>query len=62
MPRKETMSCCRMHKGKGVGLMILGLLVLANVYWPYLDWGAFVGAVFVIAGFIKLVTPHKYHM
>jgi len=63
MPKKKgMMDCCKVHKWKGVGMLVLGILVLLNAYWPYLSWGAFVGAAIAIFGFIKLVTPHKYHM
>ena len=64
MPKKKEMmmSCCTMHRTKGVGMLILGLLILLNVYWPYLSWGAFVGIAIAIIGFIKLVMPHGYHM
>jgi uncharacterized membrane protein HdeD (DUF308 family) len=48
-----------MHKMKGVGMLILGLLILANALWPFLTWGAFIGALLVLGGFIKLLMPHK---
>lgn len=48
------------HWGKhkkmmGVKMLILGLLVLGNVYWPMLTWPAFIGWVLVLAGFLKLI-------
>jgi len=61
MPKKEMMKCCGMHRKKGVMMLVLGLLVLANVYFPVLSWGAFIGAVLVLAGIVKLVMPHRYH-
>jgi uncharacterized membrane protein HdeD (DUF308 family) len=48
-----------MHKMKGTGMLILGLLILANAYWGFLTWGAFIGALLFLGGFIKLVMPHK---
>ena len=50
-----------MHKMKGWGMIVVGLLVLANVYWPFLDWGTFIGILLVLAGISKLAMPHKYH-
>lgn len=61
MPKKEMMGCCMMHKMKGWGMIVVGLLVLANVYWPFLDWGTFIGILLVLAGISKLAMPHKYH-
>ncbi len=55
MAKKEMM----WHTSKGIGMLVLGILILINVYWPYLSWGAFVGAVFAIIGFLKLVIPYK---
>lgn len=61
MPKKEMMGCCAMHRMKGVGMLVVGLLILVNVYWPFLDWGTFVGAILALAGLLKLIMPHKYH-
>jgi len=47
------------HKYKGVGMLVLGLLIWANAYWSYFKWGVFFGAVLALAGFLKLVMPHK---
>ena len=44
-----------MHmKHKGTMMVILGGLILANVYWIKLGWGAFVGGVLVIGGLVKM--------
>lgn len=59
MPKKEG-DCC-MHKKKATGMLILGVLVLANVYWSMLSWGAFIGFVLVLLGFLKLLMPHKHY-
>jgi uncharacterized membrane protein HdeD (DUF308 family) len=42
-------------KHKGAMMIVLGGLILANVYWLNLAWGAFVGGVFVLGGLVKLV-------
>ena len=48
-----------MHmKHKGVAMFILGGLILANVYWINLGWGAFVGGLFVLAGLTKMMWSH----
>lgn len=49
------------HKGKGAGMLVLGLLILANVYFAVADWWTFFGALLVLAGFVKLVMPMKKH-
>jgi len=49
------------HKGKGVGMLVLGLLIVANDYWGFLDWATFIGALLVLGGFLKLTMPHKKH-
>ncbi|MDE1848694.1 MAG: hypothetical protein KGH55_01540 [Nanoarchaeota archaeon] len=61
MPKKEMMNCCRAHTWKGVWMIVVGVLILINVFWPFLDWGIFAGALFVLAGIWKLLTPHRYH-
>ena len=45
-----------MHmKHKGVAMIILGALILANVYWINIGWGTFIGGVFVLGGLVKLI-------
>lgn len=45
----------KMHKKMmGVKMLILGALVLGNVYWPMLTWPAFIGWILVLAGLFKL--------
>jgi len=36
-------------------MLILGLLVLANVYAVNLDWATFIGAILVLGGIVKLL-------
>jgi len=55
-------SCCgsrRGMRGHGVMAIILGLLILGNVYWPTLSWWAFVGALLIIAGIAKMMHKCK---
>ena len=49
-----------MHKQKGWAMLVLGVLILINVYWPMLTWGAFIGWVAVLGGLLKLLMPHKH--
>ena len=44
-------------KWHGAKMLILGLLVLANVYWPTVDWFTFVGIILVLGGLMKLMMP-----
>jgi uncharacterized membrane protein HdeD (DUF308 family) len=48
-----------MHKMKGVGMLVLGFLILANVYWGLLNWAAFIGTLLVLGGLLKLLLPCK---
>ena len=43
-----------MHKGKGKMMLILGILVLLNVYLAKLDWATFIGIILVLAGLAKI--------
>jgi len=43
-----------MHKMKGFAMLVLGLLILANVLWPFATWAAFIGGVLAIGGFLKI--------
>lgn len=56
---KEEMCCHGHHKGKGVMMLILGLLVLANSYWYFLDWAMFIGLILVLGGLVKMLMPKK---
>ncbi len=54
---KEMMGDWGMHKMMmGWKILILGALILINVYWPFMDWAQFVGWVLVLAGVVKLIT------
>ena len=50
---------CEGHKGKGVMMLILGLLVLANAYWSAIDWAMFIGAVLTLGGVCKMAMRAK---
>ncbi len=56
---RKGMMMGHMHKCKGISMIVLGLLVIGNVYWQVVDWGTFIGGILVLAGFMKLVMPHK---
>ncbi len=42
-------------KHKGIMMLVLGALILANVYWMGLTWAVFIGGVFMLAGLIKVI-------
>ena len=55
MKRKNVMMMHeKYHKGEGLGMLILGLLVIANVYWMRINWAMFIGAALVIGGICKM--------
>jgi len=47
------------HKGKGAGMLVLGLLILANAYFAVADWWTFFGALLALTGLVKLLMPMK---
>jgi uncharacterized membrane protein HdeD (DUF308 family) len=62
MAKKEGMMGCCMHKAKGIGMVILGLLILGNVYWEIVDWPMFWGWILIILGALKIFMPHQHYM
>ncbi len=53
---KKHMEHRGMHmKHKGAIMIVLGGLILANVYWIKLGWGTFVGGVFILGGLAKML-------
>jgi hypothetical protein len=47
-----------MHKKMMGGKMIvLGLLIVANVFWIQLNWALFIAGVSILAGIGKLIMP-----
>jgi len=59
--KEEKEECCHghMHKGMGGGLVLIGLLVLANAYWSVVTWSTFLGAVLILAGICKMAMRMK---
>lgn len=52
---------CEGHmKKKGLMMLILGLLILGNAYYSVASWSIFIGVIVAVAGFLKLIIPHKY--
>lgn len=47
------------HKMWGVKMLVLGLLVLANAYWAFVEWPNFIGILLVLGGLWKLVCCRK---
>ena len=50
--------CPKCHGAKG---LVIGLIILANVYWPFANWWTLIGALFVIGGLLKFVMPCCSH-
>ena len=58
MHGKPSLECCEKHRRYGgLKMLILGVLILWNVYWPMLGWPAFIGWIIAIAGLGKLLMP-----
>ena len=56
--------CCvggSCHRCWGMMALIVGALILLNVYYIRFDWAVFIGGLFVLKGLVKLVWPHCPH-
>lgn len=49
------------NKCMGAMKVVVGLLILANVYFMRLDWAVFIGGLLVVGGLAKLVMPSCGH-
>ena len=54
------------HKWHGAKKLLLGLLILANVYYIKWDWATFIGSLLVLFGLWKMMMPgygccHDHH-
>jgi uncharacterized membrane protein HdeD (DUF308 family) len=47
------------HKGHGCMMLVLGLLVLGNAYWGWLNWAYFIGFALVLGGLCKMMMCCK---
>jgi uncharacterized membrane protein HdeD (DUF308 family) len=43
------------YKCISFGMIIIGVLILANVYWYLISWPVFIGWVFILTGILKLL-------
>lgn len=64
MPVKKEMAMdfekfVKYNKHKGMRMLILGLLVLANAYWSIVGWEWFAGIILVLAGLYKFLMPMR---
>ncbi len=52
------MECCEAHKRKkGICMLIVGLIIVANAYWAFASWWMLVGALIALGGLGKAVMP-----
>jgi len=57
----KDMECCGMHMmKKGIGLVVLGVLVWLNATYAWLGWWKFVGLIIGIVGLIKFIKSFWY--
>ena len=54
--------CCEKHRRYGgLKMLILGILVLWQVYMPIVSsWWAFAGLILVLGGLVKLIMPMSH--
>jgi len=59
---KKDLEHMQMHKKKkGAMMLILGLIILINAYWPFISWWGLLGLVVALAGLKKLIMPGCCH-
>jgi len=47
---------------RGGSLLVMGLLILANAYWSFVqDWYVFFGGLLAIGGLLKMIMPNCPH-
>lgn len=46
--------CPRCHAGM---MLMVGIVILINAYWPFANWWVLVGWLLVIKGLMKMVVP-----
>jgi len=51
-------ACAKCHSYK---LIVLGIIVLINAYYPFARWDVLIGALLVIIGLLKLGKPNCPH-
>jgi len=49
------------HRCWGAKLVVIGALILVNVYLTNIPWAAFIGGLLILGGLAKLVMPHCGH-
>lgn len=49
------------HRCKSWKLLILGLIVLANTMWMFINWGYLAGILLVVGAIAKMFMPHCPH-
>ena len=45
----------------GVKLVVIGVIMLANAYWPFADWWVLAGILVVLMGLVKIIKPTCPH-
>ncbi len=49
------------HKCHGGKMLVLGIILLVNAFWPFLDWWKLIGILLVLGGIMKMVMPRCSH-
>jgi uncharacterized membrane protein HdeD (DUF308 family) len=52
---KKNVCGCRCRHG--LGMLVGGLLILANAYWAFMSWPYFIGGLAALSGLWKMVVP-----
>jgi len=50
---------CKCHGRHGWKMLIAGIIVTINAYWPFMGWAKLIGVLLILGGLLKLVMPCK---
>ncbi|MEE9525924.1 MAG: hypothetical protein V3V78_04950 [Candidatus Woesearchaeota archaeon] len=53
---KPEMNAAHM-KAHGTKMIVVGILIILNANYGWLDWATFVGVIFILVGLVKISKP-----
>ncbi len=55
--KKEAGMCCGNPMCFGMKFLVLGILIMLNAHFKFLEWWMFVGAIFALKGLLMMFHP-----
>jgi len=50
---------CNYQSKHGWKMLILGIIVTWNAFWPFMGWAKLIGILLILGGLLKLAMPKK---